>query len=70
MADDKQTEELWNMFRILSQHVDDLKELLVAERARNKSLDAENSGWLAVYQKFLSRIGVLEAELSRLQPRT
>ncbi len=61
------TEDLWEMVKTLSQHVEDLKELLVTERARNESLDAENSGWLVVYQKLESQTVGLKAEISRLE---
>jgi hypothetical protein len=60
-------EELWEMVKVFSQHVAELKELLASEREKNKALDAENSGWLAVYQRFLSQIDALEAELSQLR---
>ena len=72
MADDKdqRIEELSKMVEIFSRHVDYLKELLAAERERNKALDVENSGWLVVYRTLLSQIGVLEAELLRFRSVT
>jgi hypothetical protein len=72
MAEDKdaQIKELSGMVQVFGRHIDTLKDLLAAERERNKALDVENSGWLAVYQRLLSQIGALEAELSRLRSQT
>jgi hypothetical protein len=60
-------DELWEMVQAFSRHADDLKAHLAAERETNKALNAENSGWLAVYQQLLSQIAALEAEISRLR---
>jgi hypothetical protein len=72
MADEKDAriDELSRMVEVFSRHIDRLKEVLAAEQERNKALDAENSGWLIVYQTLLSQIGVLEAELSRFRSET
>jgi hypothetical protein len=64
---DQQTEELWKMVQVFSQHPDEMKKLLETEREKNKALNAENSGCLGVCQKLQSRTGVLEAELLRLR---
>ena len=58
-------EELWDMVQVFSQHADNLKTLLVAERAKNKDLNIENSGWLETYRtsRSLRKLGVVELEL-------
>lgn len=61
------SEELWEMVKTFSQHADILKKTLETERAKNKDLNAENSGWLVVYQMLQSQVGVLEAEILRLR---
>ena len=60
-------DELEGMVSTYAQHANDLLRLLGAERARNKELNIENSGWLDVYRRLQSENAVLKAEISRLQ---
>ena len=60
-------DELWNMVKILSQHVDDLKKRLEAEQVKNEELNTENSGWLDVYQRLLSQNLRFESEAKSLR---
>lgn len=62
-------EELWKMVQVFSQHADDLKTSLEAERRKYKELGTENAGWLGVYQKLQSQIVGLKDEISRLESR-
>jgi hypothetical protein len=60
-------DELWNMVKILSQHVDNLNKRLEAEQVKNEELNTENSGWLDVYQRLLSQNLRFESEAKSLR---
>jgi polyhydroxyalkanoate synthesis regulator phasin len=63
------SEELWEMAKTFSEHAQALESKLSAERQKSSMLDTENSGWLDVYQRHLSEIDALKAEISRLSSR-